>query len=98
MFVEFGNTARSVGFIDTRVEINIITLNLIRRVRFPIRDGSKFMNMIFQTGHSRGFYEIVEEVSVKIGLAINTIFIWVVEKIDNELVFGIFYIYISRMI
>ncbi len=56
------------------------------------------MNMIFQTGHSRGFYEIVEEVSVKIGLAINTIFIWVVEKIDNELVFGIFYIYISRMI
>ena len=52
MFIEFGDTARSVGLIDTGVEINIIMLDLARRVGFPIQDGFRFMNMISQTGHS----------------------------------------------
>ncbi len=73
--VEFEDTARSVGLIDTGVEINIITLDLARRAEFPIRDGFRFMNMISQIGYSRGFYKMVEEVSVKIGLVINTVFI-----------------------
>ncbi len=72
-------------------------LDLVRRAGFPIRDGFRFMNMVSQIGHSRGFYGVVEEVSVKIGLAVNTVPIWVVEEVDNEFVFGIFYIYVSRM-
>ncbi len=96
MFIEFGNTARSVKLIDTRTKINIITLNLARRAGFPIRNGPKFINMISQTGHSRGFYRIVKEVSVKIGSAINTVPIWVIKQVDNELVLKILYIYVSR--
>ncbi len=53
--------------------LNIITLDLARRARFPIRDGSRFINIISQTGHSRKFYKIVEKMSIKIGSAINTI-------------------------
>jgi len=45
--VKFEGTARSVRLIDIEIEINIITLNLARRAGFPIRDGSRFMNMIF---------------------------------------------------
>ncbi len=71
--VKFGSTVRSAGLIDTGVEINIITLDLMRRVRFPIRDGFRFINIISQTGHFRGFYGVVEEVFVKIGLAVNTV-------------------------
>jgi len=36
-------------------------------------------------------------VSVKIGSAVNTVFIWIVEEADNEFVLGIFYIHVSRM-
>ena len=71
--IEFKGTARSVGLIDTGVEINIITLDLSRRAGFPIRDESRFINMISQTDHSRGFYGVVEEVPVKIGSAVNTV-------------------------
>ncbi len=46
VFVEFGGTVRSVGLIDTGVEINIITLNLARRAGFPIRDEPRFINII----------------------------------------------------
>ncbi len=73
MFIEFGGTIRSVGFIDTGVEINIITLDLARRVGFPIRDGFRFINMVSQTGYSRGFYKIIEKIFVKIGSAVNTV-------------------------
>ncbi len=73
MSIEFGNTVRSVELIDTGVEINIITLNLARRVEFPIRDGSRFINIVSQTGHSREFYKVIEEVSVKIGSVVNTV-------------------------
>jgi len=45
--VEFEGTARNAGFIDTRIKINIITLNLARRAGFPIRDGPRFINIIF---------------------------------------------------
>src|SRR6266498_1001107 len=72
-------------------------LDLARCVGFPIRDEPRFINMISQTGHFRGFYGVVEEVSVKIGLVVNTVSIWVVEELDNELVFGIFYIHASCM-
>ena len=44
--IEFEDIARSAGLIDTGAEINIITLDLARRTRFPIRDESRFMNMI----------------------------------------------------
>ncbi len=73
MSVEFENITRSVELIDTGVEINIITLDLARRVGFPIRDGSRFINIISQTGHSRGFYRVIEEVFIKIESTINTI-------------------------
>ncbi len=73
--IEFEDTARNAKLIDTKAEINIITLNLIRRVGFPIRDGPRFINIISQTGHSRGFYKMIEEVSVKIELVINTVLI-----------------------
>ena len=46
VFVELGDTARSVGLIDIGVKINIMTLDLARRARFPIRDGPRFMNMV----------------------------------------------------
>ncbi len=46
MFIKFGDTVRSVGLIDTGVEINIIILDLARYTGFPIRDGSKFINII----------------------------------------------------
>ncbi len=52
--IEFEDTVRSVELINTGVEINIITLNLARRAGFPIRDGFRFINMVSQTGHSRG--------------------------------------------
>ena len=97
MSIEFGDTARNAELIDTEVKINIIILNLARRVGFPIQDESKFMNMISQTGHSREFYRVVEKVPVKIGLIINTVFIWVIEEVDNEFVLKISYIYVSRM-
>src|SRR6266536_1767114 len=71
VFIKFGDTIRSAELIDTRVEINIIILDLATRTGFPIRDGSKFINIISQTGYSREFYKIVEEISVKIGLTIN---------------------------
>ena len=73
MSIEFGNTARNVGLIDTGVEINIIMLDLARRAGFPIRDEPRFINMISQTGHSREFYKVIEEVSVKIGSVVNTV-------------------------
>ncbi len=73
MLVEFGDTARNAGLIDTGVEINIIALDLARRAEFPIRDESRFINKISQTDHSRRFYRMVEEMPVKIGSAINTI-------------------------
>ncbi len=73
--IEFKNTARSVELIDTRIKINVITLNLARRAGFPIRDGSRFINMISQTGHSRGFYRVIEKVPVKIESAVNTMLI-----------------------
>ncbi len=53
--------------------------------------------MVSQTNHSREFYRVVEEVFVKIGLVINTVSIWVVEKTDNEFVLGIFYIHAFRI-
>ena len=56
-----------------KVKINIITLNLARCVEFPIRDGSRFINIISQTGHSREFYKVIEKVPVKIGSAVNTV-------------------------
>src|SRR6266536_456999 len=95
--IELGDTARSARFIDTRAKINVITLNLAKRIEFPIRDGSRFMNMVSQTNHFRRFYRVVEEIPVKIGSAVNTVPIWVVEEVDNELVLGIFYIHVSRM-
>ena len=73
MPIELGDTTRSAGLIDTGVEINIITLDLARRAKFPIRDGPRFINIISQTSYSRGFYKIIEEVPIKIGSAINTI-------------------------
>ncbi len=73
IFIEFEDTARNVGLIDTGAEINIIILDLARRAGFPIQDESRFMNMISQIGHSRGFYEMIEKVLIKIGLIINTI-------------------------
>ena len=75
MFIEFKDIIRSVKLIDTRVEINIITLDLVKRAKFPIQDESRFMNMISQTGHSREFYGVVEEVFIKLRSAINTVFI-----------------------
>ncbi len=75
MSVEFRNTTRSVELIDTGVEINIIILDLARCVRFPIRDGSRFINIISQIDHFRGFYKVVEKILVKIGSAVNTVFI-----------------------
>ncbi len=73
MPIKLGNITRSEELIDTRVEINIITLDLARRVRFPIRDGPRFINIVSQTDHSRGFYRMIEEMPVKIGSAINTV-------------------------
>ena len=73
MPIEFEDTARSAELIDTRTEINIITLNLARRARFPIRDGPRFINIISQTNHSREFYRVVEEMPIKIGSAVNTV-------------------------
>ena len=75
MFIEFRGMARSAGLIDTGTEINIITLDLTRRAGFPIRDGSRFINIVSQTGHSRGFYGVVKKIPVKIGSAINTMLI-----------------------
>ncbi len=46
MSIEYENTARSAGLIDTGVEINVIILDLARRAEFPIRDGFRFMNII----------------------------------------------------
>ncbi len=66
---------QKAGFIDTRTEINIITLDLTRRTKFPIRDEFRFINIISQTGHSREFYKIVEEILIKIRSAVNTVFI-----------------------
>jgi len=71
--IEFGNTTRSAGLIDTKIEINIIILDLARRARFPIRDGPRFINIISQTDHSQEFYKIIEKVSIKIGSIINTV-------------------------
>ncbi len=75
MSIKFGDTARSVRLIDTGVEINVITLDLARRVGFPIRDGSRFINMISQINHSREFYRVIKKIFVKIGSAVNTVFI-----------------------
>ncbi len=75
MFIEFENTTQSAGFIDTGAEINIITLDLARRAGFPIRDESRFINIVSQTGHFRGFYKVVEKVLIKIGSTINTVLI-----------------------
>ncbi len=97
VFVEFKDTARNIELIDTGVEINIIMLDLARRAGFPIRDGSKFINMISQIGHSREFYRVIEKIFIKIGLTINTVSIWVMEKINNELVLGISYIHVFRI-
>ena len=95
--IEFEDTTRSVGFIDNRAEINIITLDLARRVGFPIRDGFRFMNIVSQTDYFRGFYRVVEEVSVKIGSAVNTVFIWMVEEVNNEFILEISYIHVFRI-
>ncbi len=73
MPIELKNTARNAKLIDTRTEINIITLNLARRAGFPIRDGPRFMNIVSQIGHSREFYEVVKKVPIKIGSAVNTV-------------------------
>ena len=73
MSIEFENTARSAGLIDTGVEINIITLDLARCAGFSIRDEPRFINIISQINHFRGFYRVVEKVPIKIGLVINTI-------------------------
>ena len=71
--IELEGTIRSAELIDTKIKINIITLDLARRAGFPIRDRFRFINIISQTDHSRGFYGIIEEVLVKIRLAVNTI-------------------------
>ena len=97
MLVEFGGTVRSTGLIDTGAEINIIILSLTRRARLPIQDESKFINIISQTSHSREFYRVIEEVLIKIGLTVNTMPIWVVEEVNNEFIFKIPYIHVSRM-
>ena len=73
MPIELKNTTRNAGLIDIRTEINIITLNLTRRAGFPIQDKPRFINMISQTDHSRGFYKIIEKVFIKIRLAVNTV-------------------------
>ena len=75
MSIELRNTIRNAGLIDTRVKINIITLDLARRTGFSIRDESRFINIISQTGHSREFYKVIKKMPVKIGLIINTVFI-----------------------
>ena len=95
--IEFGDTTRNAGLIDTGAEINIMTLDLAIRTGFPIRDGSRFMNIVFQIDYFRGFYGVVEEVPVKIRLAVNTVPIQVMEEVDKELVFGIPYIHASRI-
>jgi len=46
MSIKFRNIIRSAGLIDTKIEINIIMLDLARRVGFPIRDEFRFINMI----------------------------------------------------
>src|SRR6266536_3208357 len=71
--IEFEDTIRSAELIDTGIEINIITLDLVRRAGFPIRDEPRFMNIISQTDHSRGFYRVIEEVSIKIESTVNTV-------------------------
>ncbi len=73
--IELRNTTRNAGLIDTKAEINIITLDLARRTGFPIRDGPRFINIIFQIGHSREFYKVIKKMSVKIGSIVNTILI-----------------------
>ncbi len=73
MSVEFGGIVRNAGLIDTKIDINIITPNLTRRVGFPIRDKPRFINIVSQTGHSRKFYKVIEEEFIKIGSAVNTV-------------------------
>ncbi len=73
MSIEFENITRSAKLIDTRIEINIITLNLTRRVRFPIRDEPKFINIVFQIDHSQEFYKMIEKISIKIRSTVNMI-------------------------
>ncbi len=72
MPIKFKNTIRSAGIIDIKIEINIIILNLARRAEFPIRNESRFINIISQTGHSRRFYKIIKKISIKIKSTINT--------------------------
>ena len=62
MSIKLEDITRNAKLIDTGAEINIITLNLARRTEFPIRDGSRFINIISQTGYSREFYKIIEKI------------------------------------
>ncbi len=97
MPIEFKNIIRSVGLIDTRAEINVITLNLAKYIRFPIRDESRFINIVSQINYSREFYKVIEKVPIKIQSTINTVPIWIVEETNNKLVLGILYIHASRI-
>ena len=74
-----------------------MTLDLTRRAGFPIRDESRFMNMVSQINHFREFYRVVEEMPVKIGSIVKTVSIWMMKKVNNELIFEIPYIHVTRI-
>lgn len=85
--VGFEDGSRVMTLLDTRVEMNIMTRELMEDATLAMRQGSK-LDLISNTGQSCFFLGLCEDVEVVIGGLKTRYPIFVIETRDHDLVLG----------
>ncbi len=85
--VRLGDGFNVIAFLDTGIEINVMTRKIIKDMGLVIRRGPK-LKLIFHTSHSHFFLGLCEEVEVAIGGLKIKHPIFVVKYEDHDLVLG----------
>ena len=85
--VHLKNGLKVMVFLDTDVEINVMTRKLIKDTNLTMRQGPR-LELVSHTGHSRLFHGLYEDVEVAIGELKTSYPIFVIEVGDYDLVLG----------
>ncbi len=81
------NGSKVTALLDTGVEINVMTRELMEETNLAMKKGPK-LELVSHLGHSRTFLGLCEDVEVAIGGLKTRQPIFVVETGDHELVLG----------
>lgn len=82
-----GDSLKVTALLDTGVEINVMTRELMEDANLTMRQGPT-LELVLHTGHSRPFLDFYEEVEAAIGRLKTRHPIFVIEAGDHDLVLG----------